>query len=173
MSWKDAVMNVVTEMLAEVEDLKGDADSGKAYVRSSLKGYARTLKAICDSVGDTPAPTPPAPTPIGAYPYLGGMSAELQNHLMVEKAREEHRKKKATEVVEERHDGDGVLLVGGPADGTFTTVDPNMPVGARTNIGGGVYQLTFDGNSNIRRLSFDPEQTERVKLALLVRKGGD
>src|SRR5579885_2911825 len=182
MGWKDEVMGVVNEMLAEVEDLKGpekegNNDAGLAYTRNALKGYARTLKAICGTAEDPPpAPTPSPmmmPNPFLMGGGMAGLTPELQHHLEVEKARSEFRKNKSVLQIEEKHDGDGVLIVGGPAENSFTTIDPGMPVGARTVIAGGVYKLTYDQEKNARRLVFDSEETNRVSQSLHGRKSGD
>lgn len=182
LSWKDAVMQVVVEMEEEAEDLADSGGAGSAYCRSSLKGYARTLKAICATVGDEPAPTPVILPPYGQgsvmmSPFNPFLSPDLQHFQEIEKAKEEFRKAKGNQATEERHEGDGVLVLGGPAapDGEpspFTSIDPNMPVGARTVLAGAVYKLVEEDKGDmgkVRRLEYDEQETLRIKA----RKGGD
>lgn len=169
MSWKDEVMNVVSEMLAEVDDLKDEPSA--TYTRSTLKGYARTLKAICGSVPDTPTP---ATTPIGSFPFLGGMNAELQNHMMIQEARKEFAGKvKPQGMVEESHDGESVLCMGGPADNSYTSIHPNMPYGTLQEVSGGMYQLRFDAEKQTKSLIFHEKKTEELQAMVRNRKTGD
>ena len=50
------------------------------------------------------------------------------------------------------------LCVGGPADGDTVPLNPQMPEGAYTVVGGGVYQLRKDG-----QVHYDEERTQRMK----------
>ncbi len=170
MSWKDAVQGVAKEMLDEAEDLAYNQDAGSVYCRSTLKGYARTLKAICESAGDQ---SPPVQFPIMA-PGVGGnfgfpmISPDLQHHLEVEKVKAsgEFKKAKSNVDIEERHGGDGTFAIGGPADGTYVVIDPNMPIGARSVFAGGVYKLVQvkeEGKDPLRRLEYDEQETLRIQ----------
>lgn len=157
---KDAVLSVAEEMVQEANDLKDKRDdAGQAFLHDALKGYARTLRAVVRAAGDDPAP-------VLQTPLLTPMSQHAQE---IEKARAEFKRpKKDLVAVEERYaGGDMVEVVGGPAGtegATYQSVDPQMPIGARTTMAGGVYQLRKEGKA--RKLVFDEAETLRVKQQL-------
>ena len=158
---KDAVLSIAEEMIQEANDLKDKRnDVGQAFLHDSLKSHARTLRAVVRAAGDDPVPGAQAP-------LLTPMSQHVQE---IEKARAEFKKpKKDLIAIEERYEGgDMVQVVGGPAseDGaTYQNVDPQMPIGARTHLAGGIYQLRKEGDKP-RQLVFDEQETQRVKQQL-------
>ncbi len=124
MSLAKAVLEVVNFM---EDDVTSNTDS---VVARQLLGYARMLKVAVqahDGAGDRP--TPPV------------MPAELQHAVMIEKARAEFRKGKQEE---EEKDPVVAPLVGGSSDGDCIPIDLAMPVGAKTQVNGQIYQLQAD-----------------------------
>lgn len=172
MSLKDAILSIAEEMLLEAEDLKGKPeDEASSYLHDSLKGWARQLKVACKAAGD------PAAQVIQPQSLSALASPNFQHILEIEKAKEEFRRAKQHEKIEERHLGGGMVeVVGGPAaphgaDGkevpTFQSVESEMPVGAFTELAGGIYQLQNHGG--VQRLVFNEAQTERLKLSRVKR----
>lgn len=170
-SLREAVLDIVNEMLAEVKDLEGeDKDAASiaanSYLRSTLRGYARQLRTACKAAGeDVPAQSQAQAS------QMAGLSALLLNpqaqHVMeVDKYRAEFRKKKEMTPAEERYDGDMVEVIGGPAhlEGVSTTqaVDPAMPIGASVPIAGGMYRLE-KGSDGVRKLVYNEERTKELQ----------
>lgn len=121
MSLAKAVLEVVNFM---EDDVTSNIDS---VVARQLLGYARMLKvAVQANEGATSVQTPVMP-------------AELQHAVMIEKARAEFRKDK-----QEEKEPAVTLLVGGNSDGDCIPIDPAMPIGAKIQVNGQVYQLQAD-----------------------------
>lgn len=175
MSWKEAVEEVIDQMTEDAERSKEYEDARAAdYLMNVIKSATRSLRAVCKSVGNLPL-SPPMPTSIGAFPFnAGGMSADLQNYMGIENARSEFRKQpKNAASIEEVHDGEGVMCVGGPADGSLYTVHPNMPLGSLIETSGAMYQLHLNTELQVKQLVLHEKKTEELQLMLLAKKSGD
>lgn len=172
-SLRETVLAIVEEMLAEAKDIS--EDHGAVYAVSTLKGYAKQLKIACKAAGEE---VPLVPAPVNGLSISPGLMPQTQHALEIEKARAEFRKRRDGVTAEERHGGDMVQVVGGPACpdevATVQSIDPSMPLGARMVIAGGVYRLIredVDGKPVGKRLLiFDEPESQRVAKELTNQK---
>ena len=143
MSLRDAILGLVEDMLMEAEEYKTNGMADPKTFSIVLSSYARTLKALALVEGSSP------PIPQGVM-----LSPQAQHFAEIEKAKGEFRKHKEYVHAEEGSlGGDMAEVVGGPAnpDGVHTvqSVDPKMPAGAKTSLGGGVYVLRIVNGQKI------------------------
>lgn len=135
MSLHEAVKMIAENMLAK-EQPSNDAGVIRLF-------YAGQLMAALKASGPTPSfssspATPPTPS-----------AAELI-------AREALRTQRRQADAEESLNGRMSELVGGASDGTFASLPPEMPVGAKTLLGDEVYELKED-----RKMYFSQELTTK------------
>lgn len=134
MSLKDAVLGLAEDMLQEAGEYKTSGVGDPKGFSIVLSAYARTLKAIALA-----ADTPEVRAPQGVL-----LSPQAQHVAEIEKHRAEFRKGNAPreEII---MGGDMAEVHGGPANPddlpTVQSVDPAMPIGAKTLLAGEVYVL--------------------------------
>ena len=156
-SFRDTIMEIAEEMAKESEDLKDRPEEAFIVLRS----YSRQLKVACKAAGDDPPQS--SSNPLSMF-----LSPQSQHRAEIDKYREEFRKNKnggANEIAIEENfsGGDLAEIRGGPVNSdeipTYQRVDPSMPVGARTDIAGSVYQLQVEEGKKI--LIYDGDATEK------------
>ena len=164
MAWTDAILEVAEQMDAEAKDLEGTSDANIAqsmYLRTTLRGYAKQLRLVVKACeGEQVITSAPQPATVAQF-----MDPGYQNFLGVEEAKKQLRAEKER-IQKEEHLGvtaDGRPLagmvaecVGGPEDGTYTPITPDMPVGAMTLLQNQVYEFRSDG-----KFYYDAEITKR------------
>ena len=103
-----------------------------------LISYAKQLRRIVRAASEDGA---------GSKIYVDGPDApSIHFDDFKKQIQDDLEKKKAKEILREDRGGAGMaMMVGGESDGTYIEIDTSMPVGARTRIGGQVYQLRDDG----------------------------
>jgi hypothetical protein len=146
MSLRDAITEIISQM---EEDLKEVADS-TTFPGISLKGHIRQLKSALKASEGEPAPAPKIVVP-----------PEVAHRIGIEEARKEFRGKSkrlpnedapaALLIAEEMLEPSMAEMMGGPGNGTFAPIPPEMPVGASTKVAGAIYKLEGD-----RKLHYVP-----------------
>lgn len=124
MSLAETIMEIAQEMESE-EQLTDHAPT-------LLKLYAKELRRVIKAAGDSPR----------------GKPILTSSHLdpdFLDKCREEFRGRHAQITSFEEKQAKGYIACGGPYDGDTVQGPPYMPVGARTQQDGVIYQLEADG----------------------------
>ena len=126
MSLKDAIEEIANQMEEDLPEFT------PPVLNSLFKGYIRQIRSAIKAAGDI------NPMALG--------TGEGQHALAIEAAKAEFRAKKEENLsrVEEKAP-EMRLCCGGPAEGEMAPLDPSMPVGARTEIQGTIYELRQDG----------------------------
>lgn len=125
-------MPLADAILDLVDDMENDArQSEHSGVHDSLLNYAKQLRRIVKATG--------SPSVVGVYDPQVDIGAQI-----MEKARQEFRNKRPKEQLEELEPR-MCLIKGGPNDGDTIDIHPVMPVGARMEDRGIIYQLEQDG----------------------------
>jgi hypothetical protein len=129
LTWQDQVLDVAEEMIKEAENAMG---SEAAVLAATMRGFARELKAIVktDKV----------------ISFATGLGI-IKTNPVIEQAKKKAKDDAdfaAAELRRQEIGGEAMTqLQGGPDDGTFVASPPgNVPVGAKTNFGTHVYQVT-------------------------------
>lgn len=135
MSLKDAVREVAETMIEAMEAM-GKAEVDPVF-RMQILGWAGQLITACKAAPDAPTASP------FAHPL---MSPQTQHAVMIEKAREEFRKTKQADSVQEKISsvqtgGERMLeLVGGDNDGVVYPAPADLVEGqSRTRVGTDIY----------------------------------
>ena len=135
MSLKDAIEEIANQMEEDLPEIGRGGDLPPALV----KGYVRQLRSAIKAAGNQPANS-------GFINPMALGTGEGQHAIAIEAAKAEFRAKKEENLsrVEEKAP-EMRLCCGGLAEGEMAPLDPSMPVGARTEIQGAVYELRQDG----------------------------
>ncbi len=135
MSLSEAILDIAEEMIREADDLKPVNE----IMWTTLRGYAKQLKAVVKAAGNQPTDLRPA-NDSSAYVH-----PDAQHFQMIEQARKELRDQKRKSELQEGGEVRMAVCEGGPADGDTVSVSSEMPAGARTMIDGKVYVLSAGG----------------------------
>lgn len=128
MSWQEQVLEVAEEMLR-------DSEQRESPMTLILRGYARELKAIVKAYAD-PVVTHSMSSIILSNPIIDRAKKQAADELK-QASKSLRQEENATSL------GALVALEGGPDDGTFVAAPPSsVPVGAKTNFGNHIYQVT-------------------------------
>jgi hypothetical protein len=111
--------------------------------KAVLGAFAAQLRiAVKAAEGPAPAPTLPQQTYVPSH------------REMIERAKEEFRKKRAggsPQPTPESEGGRMAEVLDGPSGGVMVAVDGGMPVGARMFVAGEVYEMGTDGKLHFAR----------------------
>ena len=147
MALSEAVLEIAEEMIREADDLKAQNE----FVWMTLRNYAKQLKvAVKACEGQVTERHPSVQESLFLHP-------SAQHFQMVEQERQKLREEKRNRELREAGEPCFAVCKGGPADGDTVSIDPGMPLGARTMIDGGVYALHNGG------LDFDEAATRARK----------
>lgn len=133
MSWQEQITEIAEQILKDSEQ----HESPLCFI---FRGYARELKAIVKAQQDT-----------GFVHSVGELlpskSGSVISNPVIEQAKKRAKDDAdfaAAELRRQELGGEAMTqLQGGPDDGTFVASPPtNVPVGAKTNFGTHVYQVT-------------------------------
>lgn len=132
MGWQEQVTEIAEQMLKDSEQY----ESPLCFI---FRGYARELKAIVKAHANCVVVDMSTPLPV----KFGG----LVSNPVIEQAKKRAKDDAdfaAAEMRRQELGGEALTqLQGGPDDGTFVASPPaNVPVGAKTNFGTHVYQVT-------------------------------
>lgn len=131
MSWQEQVLEVAEAMLKDAATLGVES----SHLGVAVKGYAREILAIVKAYAD----------PVVAHQ----MSPIILSNPIIDRAKKqaEDELKQASKTLRQEENvtslGALVALEGGPDDGTLVAAPPSqVPVGAKTNFGSHIYQVT-------------------------------
>ncbi len=159
MSLRDVIGEIADDM-----EKWADGDDIPQTITNEIRSYAKQLRrALKASEGEVQQQTQSSPF----------LVPQVQHDHFIAKAREEFRKQKGEgqggihpamdrkAEFEEAQDGIMVQTSNGPVDGDWVSVDPQMPVGAKRVLAGGVYVLKQEGKQTF--LEYSEEETLKLK----------
>lgn len=132
MSLADAMLEIAKGI---EEDIEHNGSSGCADCQQWAKGIMRQIRSAVKAAEGQPPPAAIQPATLGDHRAL------------IDKERERLRLAKGAAGSEDAEQGEWsqAEMVGGPGSGDMAPIMAEMPIGAKCQVGGGVYELRGDG----------------------------